>query len=170
MKTETLEGLLADELNDIYSAENQILKAFPKLVEAAESEDLRHAFERYMEETRHQAERIEKICMQMDVEPINTKCPGIGGIIEESKSVLKSGIQSDLRNVALIGVAQRLEHYQIAAYGTARAHARQLGLINIANVLGQTLEEEKKADHQLTDLAENRINVQAAMHQGSLVM
>ncbi len=170
MKTETLEGLLTEELKDIYSAENQMLKVLPKMAEAADSNDLRRAFEKHLEETHRQAERVEQICSLLDVEPMDTKCAGMGGIVEESKGVLKSGIEPDLLNVALIGVAQRMEHYQIAVYGTARAHARQLGLINIANLLGQTLEEEKKADQQLTALAENRINVQAAMRQGSLVM
>ena len=170
MKTETLEGLLVDELKDIYSAENQVLRALPKIIEAAESNDLRQILEKQFEETRHQAERIEQICTQLDVVLTNAKCAGMSGIVDESKGLIKSGIGPDLLNVALIGVAQRMEHYQIAAYGTARAHARQLGLMNTANLLGQILEEEKNSDHQLTDLAENRINVQAAMRQDSLVI
>lgn len=170
MKTETLEGLLADELNDIYSAENQVVKVLPKMIEAAESNDLRHAFEKCLEETRHHAENIKEICAQLDVKLVDVKCLGMSGIVEESKNVLKSGIEPDLLNVSLIGVVQRMEHYEIAVYGTSRAHARQLGLINIANILGQTLDEKRKADQLLTDLAQKRINVQAAMHHGSLVM
>ena len=170
MKIETLEGLLADELKDIYSAENQVVKILPKMIEAAESNDLRRAFTKCLEETRHHVENIQEICGQLDFELIDVKCAGMSGIVEESKSVLKSGIEPDLLDVSLIGVAQRMEHYEIAVYGTSRAHARQLGLINIANLLGQTLDEKKKADQLLTDLAQNRINVQAAMHNGSLVM
>lgn len=170
MKITTLEGLLADELKDIYSAENQMIKALPKLIEAAETGDLRLAFEDHLLETRRHAERIEQICEQLDVDPSGKKCLAMEGLINEGKEVIKSGMEPELMDVALIGAVQRVEHYEMAAYGTARAHARQLGLINIANLLNGTLDEEKKADQRLTDLAENRINVQAAMRQGSLVM
>jgi ferritin-like metal-binding protein YciE len=170
MKITTLEGLLADELKDIYSAETQMIKALPKLIEAAEAGDLRLAFEDHLVETRRHAERLEQICEQLDVDPSGKKCLAMEGLINEGKEVLKSGMEPELRDVALIGAAQRVEHYEMAAYGTARAHARQLGLINIANLLNWTLDEEKKADQRLTDLAENRINVQAAMRQGTLVM
>jgi len=169
MKITTLEALLIDELKDIYSAENQMIKILPKLAQSAESDDLRQAFEEHLGETRRHAERIEQICEQLDTETTNKKCVGMEGIVDESNGIMRT-IEPDLMDVALIGVAQRMEHYEIAAYGTARAHARQLGLITIANLLNRTLEEEKKADQRLTDLAENRINVQAAMRQGTLVM
>jgi len=121
-------------------------------------------------ETRRHAERIEQICDQLDMTPTGRKCLAMEGLVNECKDVLKHGMEPELQDVALVGAAQRVEHYEIAAYGTTRAHARQLGLINIANLLNWTLEEEKKANQRLTDLAENRINVQAAMSQGTLVM
>lgn len=170
MKITTLEGLLEDELKDLYSAETQMIKIFPKLIEVADSGDLRLAFEEHLAETQRHAERLEQICDQMDMQPTGKKCLAMEGLINEGKEVLKSGMEPELMDVALVGAAQRVEHYEIAAYGTARAHARQLGLINIANLLNWTLEEEKKANQRLTDLAENRINVQAAMRQGTLVM
>jgi ferritin-like metal-binding protein YciE len=170
MKITTLEGLLADELKDIYSAETQMIKALPKLIEAAEAADLRLAFEDHLVETRHHVERIEQICEQLDVDPVGKKCVAMEGLVNEGKEVIRSGMEPELMDVALIGAAQRVEHYEIAAYGTARAHARQLGLINIANLLNWTLDEEKKVDQRLTELAENRINVQAAMRHGVLVM
>jgi len=170
MRTATLEGLLVDELKDIYNAENQIITVLPKLAEAVESDDLRIALERHLEERRQHAERIEQIFGQLDVEPINRKCLGMQGLVEESKGMLQSSIEPDLLNVALIGAVQRMEHYQLAAYGTARAHARQLGLVNIANLLGQTLQEDKEADRRLTELAVSRVNLQAAMRHGRLML
>ena len=170
MKITTLEGLLEDELKELYSAETQMIKIFPKLIEVAASGDLRLAFEDHLTETQRHVQRIEQICEQMDMEPTGKKCLAMEGLINEGKEVLKSGMEPGLMDVALVGAAQCVEHYEIAAYGTARAHARQLGLINIANLLNWTLEEEKKTNQRLTDLAENRINVQAAMRQGTLVM
>ncbi len=169
MKITTLEGLLADELQDIYSAENQVIRALPKLAQAADSVDLREAFEEHLEQTQRHAERIEQICEQLNIKPKGKKCLGMEGLIEEGKEVLSRDMEPDLLDAALIGAAQRVEHYEITAYGTARAHARQLGLINIADLLSLTLEEEKKTDQRLTGLAENRVNVQAAMSESLAV-
>lgn len=163
MKITTLEELLADELKDIYSAENQLIKALPKMAKAAESEDLRRVFEKHLEQTRRHAERIEQICQKLHIKPKGKKCLGMEGLLEEGKEVLNSDADPDPLEAALIGAAQRVEHYEIAAYGTASAHARQLGFMNAAELLNQTLEEEKQTDKKLTDLAENKINVQAAM-------
>ena len=170
MKITTLEGLLEEEIKDLYSAETQMMKIFPKLIEVADSGDLRIAFEDHLTETHRHVERIAQICEQMDMDSTGKKCLAMEGLVNEAKGVLKSGMEPELMDVALIGAAQRLAHYEIAAYGTTRAHARQLGLVNIASLLNWTLEEEKKANQRLTDLAENRINVQAAMRQGTLVM
>ena len=163
MRITTLEELLTDELKDIYSAENQLIKALPKMAKAAESNDLRQAFEKHVEQTRLHAQRIEEICGDLNVKPGGKKCKGMEGLIEEGKEVLKSDAEPEPLQAALIGAAQRVEHYEIAAYGTARAHARQLGYIKAVDLLGKTLEEEKQADELLTKLAENRINVKAAM-------
>ena len=163
MKIATLTDLLTEELKDLYSAENQLIKALPRMAKAAESEDLRTAFENHLEETRTHAERIEKIAAEMDIKPGGKKCVGMEGLIEEGKELLQADIEPEPLEAGLIGAAQRVEHYEIAAYGTARAFAQQLGLIRVADMLNQTLEEEKKANELLTQLAENQINVQAAM-------
>jgi uncharacterized membrane protein HdeD (DUF308 family)/ferritin-like metal-binding protein YciE len=167
MKTGTLEGLFADELREIYNAEHQLLEILPELSKAATLADLRRAFERQVEETHLQIAYIQQICNQLDIDAKGRKSTGMEGLIEESKAVIKSGMDSDLLNVALIAVTQRIYHYAIAAYGAARAHARQLGLISIANLLNLALDEKKQADQRLTDLAETRINVQAAMIQSN---
>ena len=167
MKMKTLEEVLADELKDIYSAENQLIKALPKMAKAADSDDLRTAFEKHLEQTRQHARRIEQICNDLNIKARGKKCVGMQGLIEEGKKVLSEDSEPEALEAALIGAAQRVEHYEIAAYGTARAHARQLGFMKAPDILGQTLEEEKQTDQKLTDLAENRINVQAAMgHNG----
>jgi len=163
MKITTLEELLTDELKDIYSAENQLIKALPKLAKAAESSDLRKAFEKHLEQTRMHTQRVEEICSDLNVKPGGKKCLGMAGLIEEGNEVLQSDADPEPLQAALIGAAQRLEHYEIAAYGTARAHARQLGYVKAVDLLTRTLEEEKQADELLTKLAENRINVKAAM-------
>jgi ferritin-like metal-binding protein YciE len=163
MKITTLDEVLADELKDIYSAENQLIKALPKMAKAAESNDLRKAFEKHLEQTRVHAQRIEEICSDLSIKPRGKKCVGMEGLIEEGKEVLQSDADPIPLQAALIGAAQRVEHYEIAAYGTARAHAKQLGYLKAVDLLGQTLEEEKQTDELLTKLAENRINVKAAM-------
>lgn len=165
MKITTLEDLLVDELKDIYSAENQMIKALPKMAKAAASEDLRNAFEHHLEQTRTHAQRIEQICADLKIKPGGKKCMGMEGLIEEGKEILAEAENEPLE-AGLIGAAQRVEHYEIAAYGTARAHARQLGYMKAAEILAETLEEEKEANRLLTELAENEINVQAAMASG----
>jgi len=163
MRITTFEELLTDELKDIYSAENQLIKALPKMAKAAESSDLRQAFAKHLEQTRLHAQRIEEICGDLNVKPGGKKCLGMEGLIEEGKEVLQSDAEPEPLQAALIGAAQRVEHYEIASYGTARAHARQLGYMKAVDLLGQTLKEEKQTDDLLTKLAENRINVKAAM-------
>jgi ferritin-like metal-binding protein YciE len=163
MKITNLEKLLEDELKDIYSAENQLLKALPKMAEAAESKDLRASFEKHLEQTQTHVERIEEICRDLKVEPSGKTCAGMGGLIKEGEEVIESDMDSEPKQAALIGAAQRVEHYEIAAYGTARAHAKQLGYVKAFDVLTQTLDEEKETDRKLTQIAENRANVKAAM-------
>jgi ferritin-like metal-binding protein YciE len=164
MKITSLEEVLIDELKDIYSAESQLIKALPEMVRAAQSNDLRQAFEKHLEQTRLHAQRIEEICSDLNVTPGGKKCVGMEGLIEEGKEVLQSDADPEPMQAALIGAAQRVEHYEIAAYGTARAHAKQLGYMKAVDLLAQTLDEEKQADELLTKLAENRINVKAAMN------
>ena len=163
MKITTLEDLLADELKDLYSAENQLVKALPKMAKGVDSEDLRSAFEDHLKQTRNHAERLEQICKQLEINPRGKKCVGMEGLIEEGSEILNMEEEMEPLEAGVIGAAQRVEHYEIAAYGTAAAHARQLGFMDAADLLHQTLEEEKQANDKLTQIAENRINVQAAM-------
>ena len=166
MKITTLDQLLEDELKDIYSAENQLLKALPVMAQAAESNDLRASFEKHLEQTETHLQRIEEICRDLKIEPSGKTCVGMGGLIKESEEVIQSDMESEPKQAALIGAAQRVEHYEIAAYGTARAHAKQLGYVKAFDVLTQTLNEEKETDQKLTQFAENRANVKAAMSSG----
>ena len=163
MKITNLEQLLEDELKDIYSAEHQLLKALPQMAEAAESKDLRAAFEKHLDQTRTHVERIEEICRDLKIEPSGKTCAGMGGLIKEGEEVIESDMDTEPKQAALIGAAQRVEHYEIAAYGTARAHAKQLAYVKAFEVLTQTLNEEKDTDQKLTHLAENRANVKAAL-------
>jgi len=163
MKVTTLDELLEDELKDIYSAETQLIKALPRMAQAAESNDLRAAFEKHLEQTRGHAQRIEEICNDLKTAPHGKNCAGMEGLIKEGEEVIQSDAEAEPKEAALIGAAQRVEHYEIAAYGTARAHARQLGYLKAVDLLGQTLEEEKETDKKLTKVAENRVNVKAAM-------
>src|SRR5512138_539897 len=168
MKVTTLAELIEDELKDIYSAETQLMQALPSMAKAAGSKDLRAAFETHLEQTRVHAQRIEEICRDLKTEPGGKTCAGMEGLIKEGEETLQSDAESEPKQAALIGAAQRVEHYEIAAYGTARAHARQLGYLKAIELLSQTLEEEKETDKKLTHLAENRVNVKAAMSSESL--
>ena len=163
MKFTTLDELLEDELKDLYDAETQLVKALPQMAKAAESSDLRTAFEKHLEQTRVHMQRVEEICNDLKIKPLGKTCVGMKGAIKEGEEVIQSDMESEPKQAALIGAAQRVEHYEIAAYGTARAHARQLGYLKAFDLLSQTLNEEKDTDQKLTQLAENRVNVKAAM-------
>lgn len=165
MKIKSLEDLLADELKDLYSAENMIVKALPKMAKQTKSAELRSAFEEHLDQTKNQVERIEKACNELGISPRGKKCVGMEGLIEEGKEIMANGEDTDAMEAGLIGAAQKVEHYEIAAYGTAAAHARQLGFTSVAQLLDRTLEEERLTDEKLTKIAENQVNVQAAMQQ-----
>lgn len=160
-ETNPLQELLVDELKDIYNAENQIIKALPKMAKAASSPELKRAFERHLEETKRQVERLDQIGEALDVRMTGKKCKGMEGLIEEGKEIMSEDLEEDALDAGLIGAAQKVEHYEIAAYGTARAHANMLGLNKIAKLLQQTLDEEGATDKKLTQLAESIINVEA---------
>ena len=162
MKTGNLEDLLTDELKDLYSAENQLIKALPKMAKTSQSAELRMAFEEHLEQTRSHAKRLEQICDELGVSPRGKKCVGMEGLIEEGKEVMQEELDTDTIDAGLIGAAQKVEHYEMAGYGTARAHARQLGFNKAVTLLEKTLEEEKKADEKLTKLAEGFINTRSA--------
>jgi len=156
-----LEELLVDELKDLYSAENQIIKALPKMAKAASAPELRRAFERHLEETRRQVDRLEQIAESLDIRLTGKKCKGMEGLIEEGKEIMAEDLEENALDAGLIGAAQKVEHYEIAAYGTARAHAAMLGYNKAAKLLQQTLDEEGATDKKLTALAESVINVEA---------
>jgi len=165
MKMESLHDLLLDELKDLYSAETQLTKALPKMAKAAASDDLRTAFEQHLQETQGQVERLDKIFEQLDESPKGKRCKAMVGLIEEGKEVLELDGEDSVLDAALIAAAQRVEHYEIAGYGTARTHAQLLGLDEIANLLQETLDEEAACDEKLTDLAQH-INVEAQTPAG----
>src|SRR6476620_1861367 len=158
----TLHEAFIDELRDSYDAEKQLLKALPKLAKAAASTDLRAAFEMHFEETKGHVERLEQVFESLDEKPRGKHCDGIAGIIEEGKSVMGEEFDDATMDACLIAAGQRAEHYEMAAYGTLVAWARALGHHQAAELLQQTLAEEKAADEKLSELAEAGINQSAA--------
>jgi ferritin-like metal-binding protein YciE len=161
MKMESLRDLYLDELKDLYSAENQILKALPKMAKAAASEDLRAAFEEHLEQTKVHVERLEQIFEGLEESPKGKRCKGMEGLIEEGKELLEEEAEPDVLDAGLISAAQRVEHYEMAGYGCVRTYARLLGEEEVAELLQQTLDEEGETDKKLTELAE-AINLEAA--------
>lgn len=163
MKLNSLNDLYIAELKDLYDAENRIVKALPKMAEAANAPELRTAFQQHLEQTRGHVDRLEQIFQKLNQAPKGAKCKGIEGIIDEGESIIKEGEDAPaaVSDAALISAAQRVEHYEMAAYGTARTFARRLGFEDQAQLLQQTLEEEGATDHKLTSLAESYINEQA---------
>jgi ferritin-like metal-binding protein YciE len=160
MKLESLHDLFVDELKDLYNAENQLVKALPKMAKAAASDELRTAFEEHLQETENQVERLETIFKQLDESPKGKKCQAMVGLIEEGKEMIDADAEDAVRDAALIAAAQKVEHYEIAGYGTVRTYAQLLGLEDAAQLLQETLEEEAAADEKLNDLSKN-INAEA---------
>ncbi len=160
MKLETLHDLFVHELRDIYSAENQLLKALPRMAKAASSEELRAAFEEHLGQTQDQVERLETIFEQLEVRPRGKKCVAMEGLIEEGKDLLGDDADPAVKDAALIASAQKVEHYEIAAYGTVRTYAELLGFDGAAALLQQSLDEESATDEKLTELARS-VNVAA---------
>jgi len=154
----TLQDLYIEELKDIYSAENQILKALPKMAKAVKNDELRQAFEEHVEVTREQVRRLDTIFDELGTSPRGKHCKGMEGLIAEGNEMMEEDADPDVRDAALISAAQRVEHYEIAAYGTVRTYADQLGLSNHAQLLQRTLDEEGQTDKRLTKLAERRVN------------
>jgi ferritin-like metal-binding protein YciE len=156
-----LQELLVEELKDLYSAENQIIKALPRMARAASTPQLRRAFELHLRETRGQVKRLDRIGRMLEVKLTGKKCHGMAGLIDEGKEIIQDGFEESALDAGLIGAAQKVEHYEIAAYGTARAHARMLGYRDIGKLLQETLDEEGATDKKLTQLALQVINVDA---------
>ena len=165
MQHNALKDLYVDELKDIYSAENQLLKALPKMAKAATSEELRTGFEEHMEQTRGHVQRLDQIFKALGEKPGGKKCKAMEGLVAEGQEMMEEDFEEEAMDAGLISAAQRVEHYEIAAYGTVRTYAELLGEDHAAQLLEQTLEEEKETDQKLTGLAES-INVEA-MSEGS---
>jgi len=158
----TMEELFLGEIRDLYDAEKQLTKALPKMAKAASSESLREAFENHLAETRKQVGRLEEIFSQLDQKPTGKKCAAMKGLISEGEDVAGDTEDTAVRDAGLIAAAQKVEHYEISGYGSARTHARMLGHVQAVSLLEETLNEEKQADRKLNDLAENGINEEAA--------
>ena len=166
MKLNTIEDLFHHELKDLYSAENQLVKALPKMAKAATNEELKAGFEEHLEQTKGHVERLDRIAEQLGVKLTGHKCKAMEGLIEEGAELIEEDAEDSVRDAGLIGAAQRVEHYEMAGYGTARALAQRLGHEDIADLLEQTLEEERATDEKLTDLAESAVNAEAAAADG----
>jgi ferritin-like metal-binding protein YciE len=163
MSLDSLEKLFLEELKDIYNAEKQILRALPKMAKAAESAQLKQAFTRHLKETEGQVQRLERIFRDLGQAVRGKACKGMEGLMEEGKEVLEKEGEPAVIDAALIASAQRVEHYEIAAYGCLRTYAQLLGLTQSEQLLQQTLEEEEATDKKLTELGESGINQAAAM-------
>jgi ferritin-like metal-binding protein YciE len=160
MTKESLRELYIAELRDIFSAETQLTKALPKMAKAASSEELGQGFEEHLEQTKMHVERLEQVFETLEETPIGKKCLGMEGLIKEGSEVIEDDRDEDVMDAALISAAQRVEHYEIAAYGTVAAYADLLGEAEQASLLRETLQEEKETDEKLTELA-SQINLEA---------
>ncbi len=158
---DSLQELYVDELKDLYSAENQLLKALPRMARAASHRELKDAFTQHEGQTRRQVERLDQIFEDLGKSPRGKKCVGMEGLIKEAQELMKEKPDPDVLDAGLISKAQHVEHYEIAGYGTVRTWAERLGHDEHANLLQETLNEEEETDRLLTELAENTINVEA---------
>jgi len=161
----SLRDLYVDELRDLYNAETQLVKALPKMAKASGNEQLREAFQEHLRQTSEHVSRLEQIFEQLGEKASGKKCLGMEGLVKEGSETMKEDYSEEVKDAAIIGAAQRVEHYEMAGYGTARAFAELLGEDEHVALLEQTLKEEKEADEKLTQLA-RQINPQAAEVQG----
>jgi len=160
MPNESVRQLYIDELRDLYNAETQLVKALPKMAKASSNDELRQAFEEHLRQTSEHVSRLEQIFELLDEKPTGKKCLGMEGLVKEGAETMREDYEDSVMDAGIIGAAQRVEHYEIAGYGTVRTLAELLGEDEHVNLLEQTLEEEKQTDQKLTDLAEV-INSQA---------
>ena len=162
MKVQNLSDLFLHTLKDIYFAENQIIKALPKMAKAADSKELARAFESHLAETKEQVTRLDQVFKQLGKKSEGEKCPAIEGILKEGEELMKEIKDPDTRDAAMIAAAQAVEHYEITRYGTLVSWGQLLGLQDAVKLLSVTLKEEHGADSKLTKLAESKLNKQAA--------
>ncbi len=156
-----LSDLFEHQLKDLYSAESQLIKALPKMAKKAGDSKLKKAIENHLEETKEQKQRLKEGCDELGIKPTGEECKAMKGLIEEAESFLKEKADEDVKDAGIIAEAQRVEHYEISAYGTAVRYAKELGHKDIAKKLQKTLDEEQKADTDLNKMAEGRLNKQA---------
>lgn len=156
-----LSELLEHQLQDLYSAEDQLIMALPKMAKNANNSKLQKAFEGHLEETKNHKMRLEEICEELGIKPKGEKCKAMEGLIKEAESFIKEAEDKEVMDAGLIAEAQRVEHYEISGYGTAAQFAKQLGHTDIAKKLKKTLDEEYGANDKLTKLAESRLNEEA---------
>jgi ferritin-like metal-binding protein YciE len=161
MKLDSLETLFVEELRDVYNAENQLVKALPKMGKRASSEELKRAFEEHLEQTRGHVERLDQILEGLGKSSKGKTCKGMKGIVEEGSEVMEQEGDDAVLDAAIIAAAQKVEHYEIATYGTLRTWAEMLDNDEAADLLQQTLDEESETNEKLTELAESSINVEA---------
>jgi len=161
MKMESLHDLYLSELKDLYSAEDQILKALPKVIEKVTAPELRTALQNHLEETRGHVARLEQVFEMHGEEPKKQKCKGMEGVLDEGDEMIGKDAVPAVRDAAIISACQRVEHYEMAAYGAVRTYAQQMGQDRAAALLQQTLDEEGNANKKLTSIAASRVNIQA---------
>jgi ferritin-like metal-binding protein YciE len=161
MPMESLQELYVEGIKDLYNAENQILKALPRMIKAATHPQLKKAFTKHHKQTQQHAKRLERIAKMLGEKPTGKKCHGMEGLIEEGKELMKEKPETNVLDAGLISAAQHVEHYEIAGYGTCRTWAQLLGYNAHVDLLQMTLDEEKQTDTDLTALAESMINVDA---------
>ena len=161
MELHTLRDLFVHELQDLYSAEEQIIEALPKMAQAASNPQLKSGFEQHLKQTEEQKARLEQIAERMGVKPKGLKCKGMAGLIKEGEEIIEEDADPAVKDAGLIAAAQRVEHYEIAAYGTARTYAQTLGEQEICQLLQTTLDEEGETDKKLTQVAEQVVNKKA---------
>lgn len=159
---ENLKELLVHEIQDLYSAEQQLIEALPKMADKAESPELKASFQQHLEETKEHARRLEQAAELLGEKPTGVPCVGMKGLVKEGDEIMKEAKQPQVLDAGLIAAAQKVEHYEIASYGTASAHAEELGLMDVVELLEATLDEELMCNEKLTQIAEGGVNRDAA--------
>jgi len=166
MRIESMEDLFLAQIEDLYDAEERLVKALPKIADACSTVELRSAFEEHVQQTKGQVQRLQQVFSEVGKSAKGRTCDAMKGLIKESEEIIDDVRQSPIRDAGLIAIGNRIEHYEMACYGTAREMAKNLGLNRSVDLLQQTLEEEKRADAKLTQIAEQRVN-QEALHVGT---
>jgi ferritin-like metal-binding protein YciE len=163
----SLRDLFVNQIEDLYDAENRLTKALPKMAEAASSSQLKQAFQTHLTETEGHVSRLQTIFNEINVDPKRETCEAMKGLISEGETMIGAKGDPDVKDAALIAAAQRVEHYEMSGYGTARSFAQRLGLTQAVSLLQQTLNEEKAADEKLNQIAESAVNVHAQSARAS---